>query len=102
MTNYYDTSIPCSEALPVLSQCGMNEPHACGYGLVCVAKNIAYAQCVPVCGKRFPEGLQSPALSEFYLQTIVSGCTVDGQSGTTNMDGAKLSRSKLFETELTS
>lgn len=75
----------------MLAECGLDEPHACGYGLVCVPKNIAYAQCVPLCGERFPEGLQTPELSEFYLQTITSGCTVDGQSRVINTDGALLS-----------
>lgn len=88
VTENYDTSVPCSEALPVLSECGLDETHACGYGLVCAAKNIGFAQCLPICGDRFPEGLQSPGLSEFYLHTITSGCTADGQSGTVNMDGA--------------
>lgn len=84
----YDTSIPCSQALPANSECGLLEAYACGYGLVCAAREIGFAECLPICGSEFPEGLQTPALGEYYLQTVTTGCTEDGQFGPLDADGA--------------
>jgi hypothetical protein len=96
VTEFYDSSIPCSQALPVLAECGLQTPHACGYGLVCAARHIGFAQCLPMCGTRFPQGLQTPALGQFFLQTVSTGCALDGQSGVLNTDGALYSACILF------
>lgn len=56
--------------------------------LLCsVPITIAYAQCIPVCGSRYPggggAGPEAEALEAFETNTIAAGCKLDGQSGTT-------------------
>lgn len=92
VSDNYNISIPCSQALPPQSECGLPDSHACGYGLVCAAKEIGFAQCLPVCGSEYPQGLLTLALGEFYLQKITMGCTDDGAK---NEDGAHPSFSVL-------
>jgi hypothetical protein len=81
----YDRTIKCSQGLPPFATCGFKEKFACGYGLACVAINIATTQCIPICdAKRYPGGFRSSQLSRFFLEKVTAGCTVDGQSGTSN------------------
>jgi hypothetical protein len=44
VSKHYDPTIPCSEGIRAFQPCGFNEPHACGYGLACVAQSISYSQ----------------------------------------------------------
>lgn len=75
---HYDTSIMCSEALHAYADCGLDIPHACGYGLACVAQTITYSQCRPLCGETAPKS--------FYTSVLAAGCSNDGQAGTRNTD----------------
>lgn len=88
VSSFYDATTPCSAALPAFATCGLKDAFACGYGLACVATNIAYSQCIPICSaQRFPQGFQSRGLERFWLADVTAGCAVDGQAGDVNTDG---------------
>ena len=88
----YDTATPCSKAIRPEYPCGTKDSFACGYGLACVPQTISYAQCIPICGSRYAAGgRKAEALEGFDVSKVTAGCTLDGQSGTTNPDaGYKL------------
>lgn len=81
---HYDATIPCSQALQPFEACGLDVPHACGYGLACVAESITYAHCAPICSWSFKD--------EFlHLEAVAAGCQHDpndGQRGIMNHDVA--------------
>jgi hypothetical protein len=86
ISKYYDPSIQCSQALKPFEDCGLTQPHACGYGLACIPQSISYASCIPVCGDLYPRGLMDAALEPYYLEKVSTGCTLNGQSGETNTE----------------
>jgi hypothetical protein len=87
VSRFYNASIPCSKGIPAWQPCGLKEtPHACAYGLACLAQSITYAQCVPICGSHFPGGLRDPQFAGWQTSVVAAGCSLDGQLGHYNTD----------------
>lgn len=48
----YDPSIACGKALKNGQECSLKDPHACGYGLICVAQSVKKAKCKRICSRK--------------------------------------------------
>lgn len=75
----YDATTLCSQALAAFEPCALDQPHACGYGLACIAESITSAICVPVCAPAFSDEL-------LHVDSAAAGCVRDGQYGSAYID----------------